>query len=221
VTLLCSPADFKYLALGFLSSEGLLKSKADVKRVVVDATKGVVRVETVDRETAEGEAVFKRVITPGCGRGASFYSAADTGLEKAESRVTVLAGDILKMMMDFQHYSVLYRETHGVHSAALCDPQKILIFKEDIGRHNAIDKIFGECLDRAVPTEDKMIMTSGRMSSEIVLKVARRRVPVLVSKSAPTNTAVKLANDLGITLVGFVRGSRMNVYTHDWRVALA
>ncbi|MDP2918711.1 MAG: formate dehydrogenase accessory sulfurtransferase FdhD [Dehalococcoidia bacterium] len=221
VTLLCSPANLKYLAIGFLFSEGLLKGRDDLKRVTVDERKGVVRVETKTDVMADSEAVFKRLITPGCGRGASFYSAADTGLEKIVRPLTVTGTEILELMKTFQHHSLLYRETHGVHSAALCNTRKILIFTEDIGRHNAIDKIFGECLDKGIPTDDGIILSSGRMSSEIVIKVARRKVPVLVSKSAPTNTAVKLADELGLTLIGFVRGTRMNVYTHAERVTVS
>jgi FdhD protein len=218
VTLLCSPADLKYLALGFLFSEGLLKSKKDVRRVTVDERKGVVRVETTADMTADGEAVFKRLITPGCGRGASFYSAADTGLEKVESGLTVTAAEIFELMKHFQHRSLVFRTTGGVHSAALCDKANILVFHEDIGRHNAIDKIFGQCFDHDLPVEEHLILTSGRISSEIVVKVARRKVPVLISKSAPTSAGVRLAGELGITLIGFVRGARMNVYTHDVRV---
>jgi len=220
VTLLCSPADLKYLAIGFLYSEGLLQSKENIKRVIVDETKGVVRVETKGIELADTDAVFKRLITPGCGRGASFYSAADTGLEKVESSLTVSGTEIFDLMKTFQHRSLIFRTTGGVHSAALCDNRNTLIFSEDIGRHNAIDKIFGQCLDRNISTNDRIILTSGRVSSEIIVKVARRQVPLLVSKSAPTSSGVKLAQELGITLIGFVRGTRMNVYTHDQRVTV-
>lgn len=217
VTLLCSPADLKYLAIGFLYSEGLLRSKEDIKRVVVDEGKGVVRVET-KAELSDTNEVFRRLITSGCGRGASFYSAADTGLEKVESSLTVSSTVIFELMKTFQHRSLIFRTTGGVHSAALCDNRNIVIFSEDIGRHNAIDKIFGQCLDRNISTNDRIILTSGRVSSEIIVKVARRQVPLLVSKSAPTSSGVKLAQELGITLIGFVRGTRMNVYTHDQRV---
>ena len=220
VTLLCSPADLKYLALGFLFSEGLLESKEDIKRVVVDEGKGVVHVDTKNAEIADADAVFKRLITPGCGRGASFYSAADTGLERIESKLTVTAAEIFELMKNFQHRSLIFRTTGGVHSAALCDNHGILIFSEDIGRHNAIDKILGRCLDQNISTSQCIILTSGRVSSEIIVKVARRQVPVLVSKSAPTNSGVKLAEELGITLIGFVRGTRMNVYTQDQRVTI-
>ncbi len=121
-------------------------------------------------------------------------------------------------MKEFQRRSDLYRTTGGVHSAALCDSEKILVFSEDVGRHNAVDKIFGRCLLEDIPTDDRMVVTSGRISSEILLKVARRRIPLIASKSAPTDLGVKLANDLGITLLGFVRGKRMNVYANRWRI---
>ena len=105
-----------------------------------------------------------------------------------------------------------------MHSAALCDTTNIIVFSEDIGRHNAIDKIFGECLLNDITTDDHIIITSGRISSEILLKVAKRNVPLIVSKSAPTDLGVRLADELGVTLVGFVRGKRMNVYTHAGRI---
>jgi len=220
VTLLCSPTDLKYLAIGFLFSEGLIKNKEEIKKIIVDDQKGVVRVETEDGKEPANERLFKRLITSGCGRGASFYSDADIHeLAKVESRIGISAVEIFALVKEFQHRSQIYRATGGVHSAALCDTGSILLFSEDIGRHNAIDKIFGECLLKDIPTNDRIIITSGRISSEILLKVAKRDIPVLISKSAPTNLGVKLANDLGVTVIGFVRGERMNVYTHGWRVA--
>ncbi len=218
VTLLASPKDLDYLAVGFLFSEGLIRNKKDVKKILVDNRKGVVRVET-DKDAAQAsETVFKRIITSGCGRGASFYSAADTEMAQVESQIQISVPDVLSLVHDFQYRSELYRTTGGVHSAALCDKRSILVFGEDIGRHNAIDKVLGECLLKEIVTDDRIILTSGRISSEILLKIAKRNIPIIVSKSAPTDLGVKLANDLGVTLLGFVRGKRMNVYTHDRRV---
>jgi len=219
VTLLCSPVDLKYLAVGFLFSEGLLDSKDEIKKVIVDNRKGVVRVETDEDKELDSELVFKRLITSGCGRGASLYNAADLQtLAKVESSNEISAPEVFNLVKEFQQGSPVYRATGGVHSAALCDTQGILIFNEDIGRHNAIDKIFGKCILEDIPTDGRMVVTSGRVSSEILLKVAKRNIPIIISVSAPTDVAVKLADSLGITLVGFVRGSRMNIYTHSWRV---
>lgn len=218
VTLLCSPKDMDYLAVGFLYSEGLVNDRSEVKSVLVDDQRGVVRVEVSGESLDTGEQVFKRLITSGCGRGASFYSMADVKHPGVDSKITVNADEVLALMKEFQHRSELFRATGGVHSAALCDNKHIIVFNEDIGRHNAIDKIFGQCLMKDIPTNDRMIVTSGRISSEILLKVAKRNIPILISKSAPTNLGIGLANNLGVTLIGFVRGQRMNVYTHPARV---
>jgi len=219
VTLLCSPKDLNYLAIGFLFSEGLLSSKDEIKKIMVDDQRGVVRVETDEDKALANELVFKRFITSGCGRGASFYNAADVQNQaKVESQTQMSTHEVLSLVKDFQHRSQLYRATGGVHSAALCDTKSILVFGEDIGRHNAIDKIFGQCLLNDILTDERVVITSGRISSEILLKVAKRNIPIIISKSAPTDLGVKLANDLGISLLGFVRGKRINAYTNDWRI---
>jgi len=219
VTLLCSPANLRYLAVGFLFSEGFLKSKNEIKKIMVDDRRGVVWVETEKGEELADDVLPERFITSGCGRGTSFYSAADAqGQVKVESQIKISALEVLALVSEFQHRSQVYRATGGVHSAALCDNKDILVFSEDIGRHNAVDKIFGECVLNDIATDDHIIITSGRVSSEILLKVAKRNVPIIVSKSAPTNLGVRLADALGVTLVGFARGKRMNVYTHDWRI---
>jgi len=218
VTLLCSPTNLDYLAIGFLFSEGLVKSKDGLRKIMVDNRVGVVRVETKDVNEPVGDILFKRLITSGCGRGASFYSPADTTSQKAQSQTEVSAHEVFALVKEFQHRSQVYRATGGVHSAALCDTKGIIIFTEDIGRHNAIDKVIGECILKDIPMDGRIIITSGRISSEIVHKVAKRNIPIIISKSAPTNLGVRLANDLGITLIGFVRGRRMNTYANGWRV---
>lgn len=220
VTLLCCPTNLRYLAVGFLFSEGLLKNKADIKKIIADDRRGVVRVETEGGEELAGDALFKRFITSGCGRGASFYSAIDAQDQaKVESSVKISTLEVLALVHEFQHRSQIYRATGGVHSAALCDMRDVLVFGEDIGRHNAVDKIFGECILTDIATDDHIIITSGRISSEILLKIARRNIPIIISKSAPTDLGVRLADSLGVTLIGFVRGKRMNVYTHAERIA--
>jgi FdhD protein len=219
VTVLCSPAELDALAVGFLFSEGLLRGRQDIKDVEVDAAKGMVRVATVDSIELDGGRFPRRAVASSGSRGAAVLSAADVeGLAEVESVMTVKAGEVLALVEGFQHRSPTFLKTRGVHSAALCDNQKILVFAEDIGRHNAIDKVFGRCMLDGLPTSDRIAITSGRVSSEILLKVARRQVPIIVSVAAPTDVGVALADELGMTLVGFVREQRMNVYTHDWRI---
>ena len=201
VTLLCSPADLKYLAIGFLVSEGLLNSKDEIKKIVVDDQRGVVRVETEEDKGLASQLLFKRLITSGCGRGASFYSAADAKNQaRVESQIVISVPQVFALVKEFQHRSQVYKATGGVHSAALCDTKNIILFSEDIGRHNAIDKIFGECMLTDLPTEDRLIITSGRISSEILFKVAKRNIPILISKSTEISTVVFGSNDSTVHL---------------------
>ncbi len=219
VTMLCSPAEEKYLVAGFLAAEGLIQCGDDITSFVLDETRGIARVTT--KKGGEAERIWKRFISSGCGRGATFYSAADITSPPVESSIRIFPDQVYRQMKDFQDRSEVFKSTGGVHAAALATAEGIKLFSEDIGRHNAVDKIFGRCLLEDIETKDNMLLVTGRISSEILLKVARRGIPVLISKSAPTDSGVKLAERLGITLVGFVRGHRMNVYAHAERVVMA
>jgi len=204
------------LAVGFLFSEGLITGKGDIKKIIVDQQTGVVQVETGKDSGFVSQPLDKRLVTSGGGRGASFYHAHDQA--KVESDIEISASQVFALVDEFVQRSEVFKVTGGVHSAALCDTESILVFSEDIGRHNAIDKVFGECMLKDIPTAGRLIITSGRVSSEILLKVARRNIPLLISKSAPTNLGVRLADDLGVTLVGFARGRKMNIYANEWRI---
>ncbi|BBP92837.1 hypothetical protein BsIDN1_64550 [Bacillus safensis] len=117
-----------------------------------------------------------------------------------------------------QEESQLFQHTGGVHNAGLCDTEKLFITRTDIGRHNALDKIYGYCLLQRIPLRDKILVFSGRISSEVLLKAAKLGVSIVISKSAPTELALKMAEELNITTVGFVRGKSFNIYTHPHRI---
>ncbi len=218
VTLVCSPQHLDYLAIGFLASEGLVWGKEDIKKISVDECSGVVQVNTTVEPDAAPRAIFKRLITSSCGQSAAPYGRGGMPSSRIISAATVSPVEVFVLMKKFQQHCTIFRETGGVHAAALCDRKEILVFHEDIGRHNAIDKVLGQCLVDNIATQDKLLLTSGRMSSEVVLKAARRNIPLLISKSPPTSLAVAMANDLGITIIGFVRGQHMNIYANEWRV---
>jgi FdhD protein len=219
VTVLCSPGDLEALAIGFLFSEGIIKGKEEVTGLTLDDERGVIRIRTATDKTQDGKLFMKRVLTTGCGRGMAFYSYADLDRKKkVQSDLRVAPADVLALSKGFQGASELYRATRGVHSAALCDARKILVFAEDIGRHNAVDKVLGRCLLEGIAVSDRILMTSGRISSEILFKTAGSGIPVLISKSAPTDMGVDLARELGITLIGYVRGGGMNVYAGEERI---
>ncbi len=134
------------------------------------------------------------------------------------SGLKVTASDVRNLAEELEGRSQLFRKTGGVHSAALAVDGKILLFHEDVGRHNTLDKIMGQCFLEEIPLEDKLIVFSGRISSEVLLKTAKMGISVIISRSAPTDLALDLAEDLGITVVGFARGKQFNVYTHPERV---
>ena len=219
VTLLCTPQKLDYLTIGFLASEGLLEKTSDVKTLHIDAERGIAYVESGEVPDLASTFFEKRTITSGCGKGTIFYNVIDSlKAQKIQSDMRMESGQILELMKELQKKAELFQLTGGVHSCALASVDALRIVTEDVGRHNAIDKIFGECLMKEIPLSDKIILSSGRISSEIVLKVAKRGVPFIISRAAPTTLAIQLAQELGITLVGFVRGTRMNIYAHAERV---
>ncbi len=211
VTILCSPVKQNYLVLGFLYSEGIISSMADVMmmRVCDEEAEVDVRLANPDFQLPG-----KRRLTSGCGGGSTFTTEA----KRVESDFVVAPTEVLALMKQFQEQMELYRVTGGIHTSALADRESLIVVAEDIGRHNTVDKIQGECLMRGLPTRDRLLLTSGRVSSEMLLKAARMEVPVVVSRHSTTGTAVSLARDLGIALVGHARGSRLLVYSHPERL---
>ena len=135
-----------------------------------------------------------------------------------KSPLQVKAGELFALMDELQKVSLLFQTTGGVHTAALAVPEKIIFYSEDVGRHNTVDKIAGESLLKDVSMEDKILLSSGRVSAEIISKGVKMGLPLIVSRSAPTALSVELADQAGITLVGFVRGRVLNIYTHENRV---
>ena len=215
VTLLCSPADLKYLAVGFLHSEGLIRETEDIKKIDIDEQKGLAHVWTSGRKEATPP-LSLRIKASGGGRTALLQNSEAPA--RIESELKISPEEVFNLASKFERRSEIHRATGGTHAAALCNLQDILAFAEDIGRHNAVDKVFGQCLLEGLITQDCIFITSGRVSSEILLKVAKRQVPVLISISAPTDIAIKLASEVNLTLIGFVRGRRMNVYSGKKRV---
>jgi len=219
VSLLCSPSELDAMAVGFLLSEGLLKEREALVSVDVDETTTTVSVRIKNLPEDWQTMFHRKSITSGCGKGITFTDARrldDSQPLRADLRVRI--SSIVALLKEFRDISKLFKETGGVHSAALCDADRLLFFSEDIGRHNAVDKLIGKAFLNQVPLTDKMLFSSGRISGEIMTKVVRSRIPILVSRAAPTCMAVVAAEDHGVTLIGFARGRRMNIYTHPQRL---
>ena len=218
VTMLCSPSDLEALGMGFLLSEGLIKSSEDVESFSLSDDSNEFKVY-VRGDILSEELFAKRAITSGCGRGSMFYNVLDAlDFQAVSADAKVSAQSITQLTNEVQSMSDLFRSTGGAHAAALCEEDRVLIFKEDIGRHNAVDKVFGECLVKGIEAHGKILLTSGRISSEILLKAVRRGIAIVASRSAPTSLAVQFAEKEGIALVGFVRGRRMNIYSNAYRI---
>ncbi|MFC5407385.1 formate dehydrogenase accessory sulfurtransferase FdhD [Cohnella soli] len=223
-TLVCSPEEVEDLAVGYMASEGVLADIAALEDLSYDDRTGTVYVEIAGVDSWLIDSGSKRVLTSCCGKsrqGFVFYADMRTARE-IESRLIKLTYDsCLSMMRAMESKSGLFKATGGVHNAALFHADgTLLLARTDIGRHNAIDKLYGYCLRNGVSMADKVLAFSGRVSSEVLLKAAKMRCETLLSKSAVTDLAINLAEDLGITIVGFIRGGAMNVYSHADRITV-
>ena len=214
-TIICTPSHHRELAAGFLFSERIVTGMDDIASIEIDEEQGSARIEGKDARSILSSAEIPRFITPGC----FFGTASITGRQKVESTIRVGSSQILNLVKQAAGMSHIYRTTGGVHSAALCSPDDIVVFREDIGRHNAIDKVVGHCMIEEISPHDHLLITSGRISSAVIGKIINVHIPVIVSSSAPTSEAAKLAEAFGITIVGFARGKRMNVYAGEERIA--
>jgi FdhD protein len=215
ITFLCTPHNLRYLVLGFLYLEGIIDSLDEVALLRVCDEEEMIDV----RLTHDAELPTRRVITSGCGGGTTFADlTAQTN--NLDSTLKVTPSQILGLMHRLYRESGLYRTTGGVHTSALSDGQKLLIVASDVGRHNTLDKIQGQCLLEGIDTRDRILLTTGRLSAEMLNKAAKMQVPVLVSRTSPTDLAVEMAKAWGITLIGYARGEQMHVYSGEERVEL-
>jgi FdhD protein len=216
VTLMCTPWKLNCLILGFLYLEGVIDGADDVAALRVCVPDRVAEV-TLTRSV---EMPKRRVLTSGCTGGTSFRDyLEEVQRQRVASDRQVGVEQLYRLMRELHQESRLYHESRGVHTAALSDGEALLVVAEDVGRHNCLDKIAGECLLREQPTADHILLSSGRISSEMLLKAAAMRVPIVVSRTSPTAMSVLLAEHLNVMVVGYVRPDSLNVYTHPWRLA--
>lgn len=154
-----------------------------------------------------------------CGKSREFYFHNDAAIAKTSmSKIELQPQQILRMMTQLQSASVIFKQTGGLHNAAISDGGTFFEHRQDIGRHNALDKLYGYCIQRHISVRNKVLIFSGRISSEILIKAAKIGVGVILSKSAPTTLAVQLAKDLNITAIGFIRDGNFNIYSHPERI---
>jgi FdhD protein len=212
--LYCTPTMVRELIVGLVHNEGLIEGEWCAERMSIVYGDEIKIDIPATGKVFEGE----RTVTSGCAGGIKL--ARERPEQKVSDATVFHAETIKKSYREFQQRSDSYKMTGGVHSAAVSEAAKMLVFAEDIGRHNAVDKVIGYCLLENISFRGKMMMVSGRLSSEIILKCAKCGIPLLVSRAAPTTLAVETAVAAGLTLVGFIRGDRMNVYSGMQRILL-
>lgn len=222
VTMVCSPEYIEDMVVGYLASEGVIDSFNIVQSLRFDESKGYVYVTLAkEMNKMHQQLQVKRYITSCCGMSRqSFIFASDSKTTKTMKSRNVLLSDqeCFKLMKELQAEAHVFKQTGGVHNAALATNEGIVLMRMDIGRHNALDKLYGYCLRHNISLADKVLLFSGRLSSEIMLKVAKIGCEVVLSKSAPTDRALTIAEELEITAIGFIRDQSMNVYTYPERV---
>lgn len=210
VTLLCSPLKLDALVVGYLWLEKVIASLDDIAHLDVSEVDGRADVTL----THEVELPKERILTSGCGGGITFR--IDPRLfPRVHSSIRVRPEQLFPRMKELFAAAENYRASRGIHGAALTDGDRLLLVAEDVGRHNAVDKIMGEALLKGIPTRDRILLSTGRISSEMLLKAARMEVPLVASRTSPTEMAVSLAEQLGLTVVGYLRPGSLNLYAGD------
>lgn len=219
-TMMCSPSHLKAFTYGFLFTSGVITSAGDILSWDIDTRKW--RVDVTISKDFDPELLGQRVYTSGCGKGVMFTSALElSGRHPVETRARLNVRTILDAMAWLVRCSDLHKKTGGVHSAALIvDNQPPESHIDDIGRHNTVDKLIGTLLISPPPSNNLALISTGRISSEILHKARRINIPIIVSRGAPTHQGVLLAEEMGMTVVGFVRAKNFAIFTHPERIIL-
>lgn len=210
--LACSPEAFEELAVGYLLSEGIIAHYDDLTEIRIDKENVYIQIRD-----GQGSLPNRGYISSCSGKRLPGDYNKDR-LEVSEAGPRFSARDLLNLIGQLDEKSATFRRTGGVHSAALGFGSSLLFRYEDIGRHNAVDKVLGNTFINQMPPADKCLVLSGRIAWEIVWKAAQSHIPLILSRSAPTLKAVEWAQHLGLTIVGFARGERFNLYSHWDRV---
>ena len=205
-TFLCTPSNLEELIVGYLCFKNLIRYKEDIIELKIDNNSRMAYITIKETNILENKNII-------------YLNEHDF------IKTNVVSNNTLKITatqiydsMDLNLKSQLFATTAGVHNISIYDKNKLVISCEDVARHNAMDKAIGYCILNDISLDDKIIFVSGRLSFEMIRKVARVNIPIVVAKSATTALAIETANKLNITLVGFVRGKKMNIYTNPHRI---
>jgi len=218
-TFLCSMSQPKELAVGHLVTDGLISKPEDITSLEVH--RGEVHVDLTKKLAARLQGKPQLILTSCGSRGLKIPSRIWMKAKRASADLSIRLNPqtIPKAMMELNSRALTFRRTGGTHAAALLDDNgEVLAFSEDIGRHNAIDKVIGITILKGIDLRRSFLASTGRLTSEVVVKAVYAGVPVIVSISAPTDKAIKIAEMAGLTLIGFARGKRFNIYAHHEKI---
>jgi len=211
VTIACAGIHLKELATGFLKSEGIIETLKDIEKIYLSDEDYKVDVFSKKRDILSHE---KYILSSGARE-----SRPDAAREIITSDINIPAERALNLMADHLDSTKIHRVTHGTHCSSLADATgRIIVSREDIGRHNTIDMLGGYSLFHEIDCSDKIIATTGRVSSEILYKVWKLGIPVILSHAVPTSRAITLSAEAGITVIGYMRDGKMSIYSNKERV---
>ncbi len=213
-TMMCTPVKLRALALGFLAFERFIDSMDDVVSIDVDEEE----VEAYIQLKKPIEKIQRRIFTSGCGGGVTFHLDYHD-YPPVRTERTLDPNTVPSLVQDLHAASDLYHQSRGIHTAAISNGESLIAVAEDVGRHNALDKLRGETLEKGIDTRDHILISTGRISSEMLRKAARMNTPFVLSRTSPTSLSIAVAKRLGITLIGYVRRDKYNVYSHPENLA--
>ncbi len=213
MTAMMSPVQLEDFVTGYLYTEQIIKNIDEIESIRIEKNRMSVITKNLFKVLGP-----KKTILSGCGGSTSFIDTEK--LPKIVSDYTISADDIRNAAKAVLN-SELHRVTGGIHIVALLDHERVIASSEDIGRHNALDRVIGHALRNHIDLSKTWVIVSGRISSEMVRKCLIAGIPIIVSRGATTTLAVETAEKTGLTVVGFARSSKMVIYTHSQRVELA
>lgn len=214
-TFMCSPTDLKLMAVGFLYNEKFIEGMEDLRSVHISENNTCVDVWLRDPSFDPPK---RGIITAGCGGGITFDDLSEQH-SPLYSKVEATPDQIADLMKQMHLGAELYHRARGIHTAALASDNAILLQVEDVGRHNCLDKLAGLALIEGVNAKDNILLSSGRISSEMINKARRLQTPIVCSRTSPTDLSVALAEAWNITIVAYVRQQRMRIYSHPERIS--
>ena len=218
LSFMCTPTDLEAMAIGFLYNEGVIDHTEEIVAVRVCPTGDNIDVWLT--HSAEKPGSWRR--TSGCTGGVTSVITENINSTETHRNGTLVAPKTIQdLMAELLTAQDLYRKTGGVHTSAICDDKRIVLTAEDIGRHNTLDKLAGRILLDEIALDHRILLTTGRISSEMLQKSARIDAAIVALRTSPSSMSIQLARHMGITLIGYVRRTGFRVYTHDQRVLRA